>query len=337
MNKAAAPQEAGIHAGALLIAIAVTLFTGWLLFAVPAPLPQAEEMEVVLIESIRAPRAPVEQAEPVAAVEPPPRSSRSPSALSPPVARPHVAATRSPPPLRADAPPASTAAPSRLYTADGRVALGVAPEFDPMRAPQARPPGDPDDPKLARAKRRFERSVPIEPQDSAFAQDWESDGNLAGVLLERAGKRLKKIADKLPGKKQIQSARARPPPEFRFNPALHERPSDLGSEATGDAYKAAPIAFEKAPGLQGEASRRIRRAIGDVEAGHAGCDRSRLRDLLAPAIVRLTELEQIERAMASGVDPIRAEQLLPRSADMAYDQARRAIWYARQQLATCAA
>jgi hypothetical protein len=40
--------------------------------------------------------------------------------------------------------------------------------------------------------------------------------------------------------------------------------------------------------------------------------------------------------MASGVDPIRAEQLLPRSADMAYDQARRAIWYARQQLMGCA-
>lgn len=336
MNKAGPQQDAWIHASALLIAVAATLFAGWLLFSLPPPPPAAEPMDVVLIEPVASQPTTEEFIEipPAAATRPatssrlaptPPRSTASAPAIVPP------AAQRS-----NDASPAPLARP-RLYTADGRVAIGVSPEFDPMRAPEGRAPGDPDDPRLAAAKRRFERSVPIQPQDSMFAKDWKTGGNLAEGLMESAGKRLQKIVDKLPGKKQIQSAQARPPPAVRFNPALHERPSDLGSEATGDAYKAAPIAQEPVPGLDGEASRRIRWAIGEVEADHPGCDRARLRKLLTPALVHLSELEKVERAMASGVDPIRAEHLLPRSADMAYNQARRAIWYAKQQLATCAA
>jgi hypothetical protein len=39
--------------------------------------------------------------------------------------------------------------------------------------------------------------------------------------------------------------------------------------------------------------------------------------------------------MARGADPVQAEHLLPRTADSAYDQARRALWYANRQLASC--
>ena len=333
MNKAAPPQDALLHASALLIAVAVTMFTGWLLLDVPAPMPAQPALDVVLIERVPPPVEP--PSEPDFVPVPMPRdrphapqtasvAANTPRPVQPEPSTPRKqTAANTPPPAR----------PSRLFNADGRVAL---PEADPMRAPPGRAPGDPDDPKFVAAKNTFERRNPIDVPPTGFESDWATEGTLGKALLGKATKRLQKIADAMPFKRDIQQARARPPPPVRFNPALHERPSDLGSEATGDAYKAAPIAFEPAPGLQGEASRRIRQAIGEVEAAHGGCERKRLRELLAPAIVRVDELQRIERAMASGVDPIRAEQLLPRSADMAYDQARRAIWYAKQQLATCA-
>ncbi|MGH8079468.1 MAG: hypothetical protein ACREP7_02760 [Lysobacter sp.] len=339
MNKAAPPQDALLHASALLIAIAVTLFTGWLLLlAVPAPPPVAHDMDVILIESIvpvtpiaaPAPETQPETQPEAAAPRDPTRVPRPTQSAPPP---PDVVFTKRPPDTK---PNIAAPANSRLYTADGRVALNVDPTFDPMRKAAGHAPGDLNDPKRQAALNAFERPNPIQAQPSAFASDWETDGTLGQVLIGKANKRLKKIVDKLPWRRDIQQATARPPPPVRFNPALHERPSDLGSEATGDAYKAAPIAFEPAPGLQGEASHRIRKAIGEVEADFGACDRKRLRELLAPAIERIDELQKIERAMASGVDPIRAEELLPRSADMAYDQARRAIWYARKQLATCA-
>ncbi|QWP75587.1 hypothetical protein J5226_18500 [Lysobacter sp. K5869] len=192
-------------------------------------------------------------------------------------------------------------------------------------------PGSDQDPNALKVKNAFERVNPIPPQGG-----WVSDGTLGEALVNNLNKRLKKIADKLPGRKQVQEVVARPPPPVRFNPALHERPSDLGSEATGDAYKAAPIAFERAPGLRGDASARIRAAIGDLETRRASCGIERLRQWLVPALSGLDELQRIERAYASGADPVNAEQLLPRSADMAYDRARRSIWYADKQGESCA-
>lgn len=339
MNKAAPPQDTVLHASALLIAIAVTLFTGWLLSSVPEPRAVAPQMDVVLIEAIvPVPQAPSRETEVVAdSSERSPRA-RQPTSVPDKAREVETQVTLVPQRPRSDAPQKNQPATSnRLYTSDGRVALATDPSLDPMRAPPGRAPGDQSDPKWLASKDKFERRNPLEAQPpTGFEEYWESDGTLGNALIGKATKRLKKVVDALPWQKDIQSARARPPPPVRFNPALHERPSDLGSEATGDAYKAAPIAFEPAPNLLGEASRRIRTAIGEVETDFAACDRKRMRELLEPAITRVAELERIERAMASGVDPIRAEQLLPRSADMAYDQARRAIWYARQKLASCA-
>jgi len=181
-------------------------------------------------------------------------------------------------------------------------------------------------------KRVFERPNPIDYRPTRFDKDWASDGSLGDVAVQGIGNAMKKL---LP-KSKHQPAVARPPPDVRFNPGLHERPGDLGSEATGDAYKAAPIAFEKAPGLDGEASRRIRRAIGELEQRRAACPAAQRRVLLQPVLDNLDALQRVENAMAKGADPIQAQQTLPRAADSAYDLARRALWYADRKLAVCA-
>ncbi|QWF19764.1 hypothetical protein KME82_11735 [Lysobacter capsici] len=224
-----------------------------------------------------------------------------------------------------------------MYAADGQIVLPAGVAVDPMRKPDTDPPGGANDRGAKQAQAIFERRNPIAPEEgTVFGGEWESDGTLSEVATKKLKTGLKRVIAKLPHRKQVQEVRARPPPPIRFNPALHERPSDLGSEATGDAYKAAPIAFEKAPGLQGEASRRVRKWVGELEARAAGCDRQRLKTLVAPVLTHLADLQRAEYAAARGGDPIQIEQLLPRTADMAYDQARRAVWYADKKLSDCA-
>lgn len=330
--------ELPLRLAAALVALASTGFMVWLLMRIPPPLPPAQELEVVLIERIApAPRvAPESESEstpesPTPEPTPGPPSQRS--EAPPPTDRPPAAPAR--PAAGSPVAGRSKAAPSaRLYTDEGRPALAANPEFDPMKR-KTYLPGSDEDPAASKVRNAFERDNPLPPQGGGFG-GFASDGTLGEALMERAQKRLQKIVDKLPGRKQVQEITARPPPPVRFNPALHERPSDLGSEASGDAYKAAPIAFERAPGLGGRASARIRAAIGELEQRRRGCDLERLRTLLEPALTGLDELQRIERAYASGADPVSAEQLLPRSADLAYDRARRAIWYADQHSADCA-
>lgn len=319
-----------LRLGAALIATASTAFMIWLLLRPTPPVATAPDLEVVLIERI----APPPQVELELQPDAEPQRPRAPSqaAASRP---PHRAA---PAPARTAVvparPPAPAAPPTQLYNVEGRIALAPNPEFDPMKR-KTHIPGSAEDPEANKVRDAFERENPLPPPEGGFG-GWASEGTLGEALVENVNKRLKKIADKLPGRKQIQEVRARPPPPVRFNPALHERPSDLGSEATGDAYKAAPIAFERAPGLRGEASKRIRVAIGELEARRGECGMERLRKWLAPALAGLDELQRIERSYASGADPVNAQQLLPRSADMAYDRARRAIWYADKQGESCA-
>lgn len=135
--------------------------------------------------------------------------------------------------------------------------------------------------------------------------------------------------------RDIQAAEARRPPEVAFNPNLHERRSDLGSEATGDAYKAAPIRYEPAPGLKGEASRRIRAAIGELEGRYPRCSSAQRSQWLAPALAQLDALQRVEYRYNNGADPTEAEHTLPSAADSAYDQARRALWDAERRMKTC--
>ncbi|MDI9238257.1 hypothetical protein QLQ15_04945 [Lysobacter sp. LF1] len=264
----------------------------------------------------------------------------------PPVPRmPNVAARRAAPeaeigaaqaelPRNAPAPTAASTS-TEVYSPDGRIRLPANIAIDPLK-PEALPPGASDGDAPASASRIFERRNPIDYRPTRFDKDWASDGTLGDVALQKLGNRLEGFAALsrfVFGKDH--SARARPPPDVPFNPALHERPSDLGSEATGDAYKAAPIKFEHAPDLKGEASRRIRASADELLKRHTDCDPLLLKRLLAPVQANIVELEHIERAMAHGVDPTQAEHLMPRSADRAYDLARRALWYADKQLKGC--
>ncbi|MFK3648822.1 hypothetical protein ACI2IY_10325 [Lysobacter enzymogenes] len=325
-------QELPLRLSAIAIALASTAFMVWLLMTVPTPLPRATQLDVVWIERV----APADT--PEALPEPPPQRSAATTAAPARTARSAAVVPLPVAPARS-APKATPAAPAKaapstpLYTAEGRVALAANPEFDPMKR-KTYIPGSDEDPAANQVRNAFQRPNPLPPQPGGFAM--ATDGTLGEALMEKLDNRLKKIAEKLPGRKQIQEVTARPPPPVRFNPALHERPSDLGSEATGDAYKAAPIAFERAPGLKGEASARIRAAIGELETRRRECGLERLRQWLAPALAGLDELQRIEYAYGHGADPVSAQQLLPRSADMAYDRARRAIWYADKQGERCA-
>jgi hypothetical protein len=294
---------------------------------------EGERMRISFIERARepqlippripAPAQPGRAADRVGA----PRRAQSPDAPPPP--RALTSTPTSTPPAAA---PAMT---GRLYTRDGRAKLPPGMSSDPMGpAPAASPSGTPNERELQRAKQVLERPNPIDYRETRFDKDWVSDGTAGDIAAQQLGKRMQSIGKLIFGE-DTQSAAPRPPPEVRFNPGLYERRGDLGSEKTGDAYKAAPIAFEKAPDLKGEASRRIRQAVSELEKRHTGCDPARMKALLAPVQSHLADLQRVEYAMARGADPLQAEHLLPRTADSAYDQARRALWYADRQLASC--
>lgn len=220
---------------------------------------------------------------------------------------------------------------SRLYTREGRVNLPPGVQIDPLGTDTvASPPGLPSTRGQAQAKRLLERTNPIDYRSTRFEKAWTTDGTLGDALVEAMENGMKGPTKALAG-----PAQARPPPEVRFNPRLHERPSDLGSEATGDAYKAAPIAFEKAPGLGGEASKRLRGELASLKKQFSHCSAQRWQQVIGPINAHLADLERAEYAYGHGADPVQAEHLLPRSADMAFDQTRRALWYAQRRLTTC--
>jgi hypothetical protein len=253
-------------------------------------------------------------------------ASPSPPRVPPDAAEPQTAretGMRRAPPVetRASAAAPSSSIAESLYTSDGRVRLRA----DAADAAAAGPPGAPDARAQQDAKRILERPDPVEYRETVFDK--------AKRERERAD-RQSKVEQLLYGK-DIQHAVARPPPDVRFDPALHENAADLGSEATGDAYKAAPVAHEPRPQPNGEAGRRIRAALADLRQRGAGCERATRERLLAPVSKHLQDLEQAEYGMAHGADPVLAEHLLPRQADDAYDMARRALWYARRKLAAC--
>ncbi|MCT8283515.1 hypothetical protein [Xanthomonas translucens] len=320
-------QDRLLHLGAAATTVLILLLLGRLLLIAPAAAPARahDAMRLVFVPRSVAPAAP-----------PPSQAAQS---------APHAAARRAPaasraaqaplpPPTRTAAAVATPAASMRatLYTRDGSARLPDGVAVDPFAEAPGTPPGTTNPRDLAKAKRLLERPNPIDYRPTRFDKDWASDGTLGDVAMQGIGDAVKKM---LP-KNSHQPAVARPPPDVRFNPALHDRPGDLGSEATGDAYKAAPIALEKAPGLDGEASRRIRKAIGELEQRRAACPAAQRSRLLQPVLDNLGDLQRVENAMARGADPLLAQQTLPRAADSAYDLARRALWYADQKLAACA-
>ncbi|KLC59488.1 hypothetical protein, partial [Xanthomonas perforans] len=266
--------------------------------------------------------------------QPPQEPERKPRVAS--AARATPPATHTPPPPREPAAataPASDSMSAQLYTRDGRLRMA---QVDPMaQTGSAVPPGMADERAQAKARKIMERVNPVQYQQTRFAKDWKSDGTLGDVAVQEMNRGMKKFNDMLNGP-QTQVAKARPPPDVRFNPALAGNQAEMGSEATGDAYKSAPIAHETLPDLKGEASRRIREALAALEQRSARCDASRRTSLLSPVRTHLSDLERAEHALNNGADPVMAAQMLPRQADSAYDLARRALWYADRQLKQCA-
>lgn len=324
--KLAFPEEFVPNLTASLVVLAILLLMGKLLFRAPYVLSSGREDDtrVLYVERTRMPpdvsRRSADPPLPVAAPQDQAAAPLQPTPQPGPALRPR------------DAP--ATAASSlagELYTRGGRVRL-PAEALSP--SPAVTVPGNPTERDSRSAKQLLERPNPIDYRETRFEKDWVSDGTRGDMVAQKLRRGAQSLG-KLVFGEDTQPAAPRPPPEVRFNPALHERSADLGSEKTGNAYKAAPIAFEKAPDLKGEASRRIRSAVGELEKRHAGCDSQRVKTLMAPVLSHLAELQRVEYAMAHGADPTQAAHLLPRTADNAYDQARRALWYAERQLASC--
>lgn len=318
-------EDRAMQLSAAAAAALIVLLLGRLLMMVPT-LPSAEprsEMRVRLLT--RAAPAPAQRPPPATPIEPSIPSSTLPAATaavpSPPRRAP---VTKAPPPTAT--PKSGTAA--RLYDRNGRLQLPPSAQIDPMAPP---PPG------MAGVDTKpgpFERENSIEVETTRFDKDWKTDGSLGAVAAQKMDRGMKAVAKAIFGE-DPQEVRARPPPDVGFNPAAYEQPSDLGSEATGDAYKAAPIVHEKAPGLKGEASRRIAAQLQTLRQRASPCTDTYRQQLLAPVRRHLQDLQQAEHAFKQGADPVMAEQMLPRRADNAYDQARRALWYADQQWTHC--
>lgn len=324
-------EERSASLVAMLGTLVIMLLLGWALLRAPAmhvrPGSPAPAMQVTFLS-----RAPV------------PAPLRAPAPAMPPhPAMPHPADSRpaTPRPVQgpAAAPPPPTQAPqaapdgslrAQLYTRDGRVRVGEL--VNPMdTGARAVPPGSPDARPLAQARQVLERPNPIDYKPTRFDKDWASDGTLGQAAGQAIGRATKKLDEMINGKPR-QEVRARPPPNLRFNPALAENTADLGSEATGDAYKAAPIPHEDVPGLDGTASRHIRDAMAALQIQASACAKPRLPALLVPVRRHLADLERAEYGLQHGADPNLAGHVLPQQADSAYDLARRALWYAQQQL-----
>jgi len=323
VGSSGSPPDLPAHVAAVLVTTVIMLLLAKCLFDGAVTVPVEREGDAMQVFFITRPHAPPEATQATGLAAQPASASRS----SPTPTQPAPANDTT-------QVPATTTSES-VYSTEGRIRLPAGIAIDPLR-PAALPPGAAERSANA-AKQLLERRNPIEYRPTRFDKDWASDGTLGDVALQKLGDRLEgfgNLSRFVLG--EDQPARARRAPEVRFNPALHERASDLGSEATGDAYKAAPIAFEPAPGLKGEASRRIRAGADDIRRRYAICDVSRLQRLLVPVLSNLIELEHVEYAMAHGVDPIQAEHLMPATADRAYDLARRALWYADRQLSGCA-
>lgn len=321
--KLAFPDDSVSRIIAAATAAAIVLLMGRFLLRAPyvASAGEGQEMRVRYIERESVPRFAPPAAAPVAAH------------------RPEIPLAAQTDDARASQPQVASAVPApraeRLYTRDGQVRLPTDVAIDPMASTAAvNPPGLPNERELERARKLLYPPNPIQVEETRFSKDWASDGTLGDVAAQKMGDGMKAIAKRIFGEEPAP-AEARPPPEVRFNPRLHERTADLGSEATGDAYKAAPVAFQKAPGLSGEASQRIRQEMQTLLKRHAACEPQQVQRLIAPVRTHLAELESVESAMAHGADPVMAEHMLPRRGDSAYDLARRALWYADSRLAGC--
>lgn len=303
MHPARSPEPLWNHAVATLATLAMLGMLARLLWQLPEARAERQETRIQLRWLSPAPAQP-----PVAgpAIEP--------VAMTPAASGPFAAAVASPQaaaPATAHAPASSWA--RQLYGSNGQVLLA---------------PGTvKDGAQKSNAERVFEHRDELATGVGERAT--------AGLFSRRPAGTPQSRAQRVIYGEDIQAAEARRPPDVAFTPALHERPSDLGSAATGDAYKAAPVRHEPVPGLDGAASRRIRAAVGELERRYPRCAAGERQRWLAPVLQHLDALQRVEYRYNHGADPVEAEHSLPAAADSAYDLARRGLWEAERQMKTC--
>jgi hypothetical protein len=304
MRPARLPEPLWNHAVAALAALAVLSLLARLLWQLPEARGTRQEARIQLrwLPPSSAQALPMTATDPVMA------------AGAPAVSMPTAPAQAIVPPPDAALPDASSPAWSRnLYGDNGRITLA------PGTVGETAQKSD--------AERVFEHRDELATGVGERAT--------AGLFSKRPAGTPQSLAQRMLYGEDIQPAQARRPPEVAFNPALHERPADLGSAATGDAYKAAPIRHEPVPGLDGTASRRIRAAIGELERRYPRCAAGDRQRWLAPVLQHLDALQRLEYRYNHGADPVEAEHSLPAAADSAHDLARRGLWEAERQMRTC--
>jgi hypothetical protein len=296
-----------------------------------AEAPRAMRLEFLQRQLTR-PRPAPDTAQPEASRAPPRTvpAAASPIQAAPPAAQPNapkalvVVTTPTKPPAR----PESIA--NAIYTRDGRVRLPPGVAEAPPSTPPGTPPGMASARDAAKASNVLDKPNPIHYQETRFEKDWAAKGTLGDAAAQKINGVIKDMF-----KSDRSNAVARPPPATRFNPALAQNQADLGSEATGDAYRAAPIGFEKAPQPAGEASKAIRAQLDTLQGRALMCKDRQKDKWLADVRKHLIELERNETALAHGADVQRAQYYLPQAIDAAYDLSRRALWYADKQLSAC--
>lgn len=231
-------------------------------------------------------------------------------------------------PTKPPAKPESIA--NAIYTRDGQVRLPPGVAEAPPSTPPGTPPGMASARDAAKARNVLEKPNPIDYQETRFEKDWAAKGTLGDAAAQKINGVIKDMF-----KSDRSSAVARPPPATGFNPALAQNQADVGSEATGDAYRAAPIGFEKAPQPPGQASKAIRAQLDALQDRALMCKDRQKDKWLADVRKHLTELERNETALTHGADVQRAQYYLPQAIDAAYDLSRRALWYADRRLSAC--
>jgi hypothetical protein len=320
---------------ALLTGLIMVMFTMVLLKTPLARLgsPRASDPGAMRLEFIPRPTPPPASVTPsTPARSPAPVHSQAQAA--PPSAAPQAARPAPPKalvvttPTKAQATQESIA--NAIYTKQGQVRLPPGVAAAPPGTPPGTPPGMPSARDEAQARNVLEKPNPIHYEKTRFDKDWASSGTLGDLAGQKIGRAMKDLF-----KSDRNSAVARPPPETRFNPALAQNQGDMGSEATGDAYKAAPIGFEKAPQPTGEASKAIRAQLDALQGRALMCRDPQKDKWLADVRKNLADLERNETALTHGADVQRAQYYLPQAIDASYDLSRRALWYADKRLSSC--
>ena len=218
---------------AVVVTATILLLMGRQLLKGPQFLPrdEGERMRSSFVERVREPSVTPPRA------LPPVQPDRASGQAGAPVRTPEALPTPPPRPPQSTPTPTVPSVAGKLYTREGRAKLPPGMSSDPMGpAPAASPPGTPNERELAGAKQVLERPNPIDYRETRFDKDWVSDGTAGDIAAQKLGKRMESIGKLIFGE-DTQPAAPRPPPEVRFNPGLHERSGDLGSEKTGDAYK----------------------------------------------------------------------------------------------------